>query len=124
MRSSFGKYETAYVVSFDFVSAVGFPPVTATLYALKTPLSFDENRILVSSAEKDEPLTLVVAMNCSMVYWRDGRFCAAGAAGGARSAGQRSLFMSPPGSGSCVNGGDGSCLPSSRVSPRAARACS
>src|SRR3954470_4973227 len=99
MRSSFGKYETAYVVSFDFVSAVGFPPVTATLYALKTPLSFDENRILLSSAEKDEPLTLVVAMNCSMGYGGDARFCAASATAKTSSAVQTSLFMSPPGSG-------------------------
>jgi hypothetical protein len=52
----------------DFVSASGLPPATGMLYTLKMPLSLEENRILFPSAENEAPLTVVVAMNCSMEY--------------------------------------------------------
>ena len=58
----------------DLVRASAFPPVTGMLKALKMPLSLEENRILFPSAENDAPLTVVVAMNCSIEYCFNGRW--------------------------------------------------
>ena len=50
------------------------PAGNRKLKALKMPLSFEENRILFPSAENDAPLTVVVAVNCSIEYCLSGRW--------------------------------------------------
>ena len=58
----------------DLVRASAFPPATGRLNALKMPLSLEETRILFPSAENDAPLTVVVAVNCSIEYCFNGRW--------------------------------------------------
>src|SRR5262245_7829364 len=76
-RSSFGKNDTANVVSFvDVVIGVHAPPATGTVYAFQMPVLLDEKRIRDSSAENDAPPMDVVFRNCSIVYCLNGRLCA------------------------------------------------
>src|SRR5690606_37811713 len=69
MRSSCGKYPTAYVASVvDVVMGVSSPPVAGREYTFQVPLRFDETSSLVSSAEKPAVRTCSTLVNCSMVY--------------------------------------------------------
>src|SRR5918993_4096972 len=69
MRSSCGKYDTAYVDSVvELVTGANSPPVTATEYTFQMPVLFEDNRIRDSSEENDAPRIDTVSRNCSIVY--------------------------------------------------------
>src|SRR5918993_3147009 len=80
MRSSCGKYDTAYVDSVvELVTGANSPPVTATEYTFQMPVLFEDNRIRDSSEENDASRIDTVSRNCSIVYcfgergWGEGR---------------------------------------------------